>query len=688
MIWGGVNSPEVLILKARLQVLAAEYKAIKSQNFVAATAEKVVSDFKIALKVVQPFLDKILAIAKNKAGELSAEEANAAEPAFVAAPIFMANIAKIVIADSQKLVVSQLTKIAEAVGYVAESMGLMGANDEPLKITGEEQETAQIIKTNDNCDYYYTFFEKPDVGSNSAGALLVYNCLNALKIHPKLWLSEFDTTKTLFMAAKKYEGYSLHEMVNGYLQCNGYTDRPKGPFYVFTYEKCISSRPFEGGINCWAVSAYGDVSLLKSLTKRAIFLPIIESKLPIETVKFPINKNFDFFVTQILLIRDDIIIDGAYKFSKDTPPIKNLIHDELSQYQFYLNSANRPVNNIKLHHIRDKKTKEYFPGYFHNGKISESYHFNLLIRVCGKNYDGDKFVEVHEDFPLTLIGSQKIVSIPSIKNSFKFDNYTIDINFPYPSVVPEGSIPLQFFDLNNSGQRVYIWGSGKKTGTYNFSIYPDHTKTNINSPHKSISLKKTGISNSLLITLNPTVDFSSSYTRESILSKITVLKTALLSSMNTAMNKKIISLIKLQNANNTDVATNKAFLAVVLSVVNAAGTIIAAFPTTALAGGLIAGIAASLNILKDFTPDAKAVENTRLFEATLKAINVLEKAISALDNWNLDMEAENAALYFKAIGGKADIDAIEAFYKNHLANYKGVWNLPQLGKSLTKLTQK
>ena len=121
---------EIEVLKARLQALAAEYKAIKFGTFVAATAEKVVSDFKIALKVVQPFLDKILAIAKNKAGELSAEQANAAKSVFVAAPVFMANIAKIVIADSQKLVVSQLTKVAESVGYVAESMGLIAGNGE------------------------------------------------------------------------------------------------------------------------------------------------------------------------------------------------------------------------------------------------------------------------------------------------------------------------------------------------------------------------------------------------------------------------------------------------------------------------------------------------------------------------------------------------------------------------------
>lgn len=157
---GGVNSPEVLILKARLVELAAEYKAIKAAKFIAATAEKAISDFKIAQKLVMPFAAKITAAAKGQAADFTAEEQDTLKT--------VATAATKIISQSQNFTAEELANNAN---ILANAKGLQKVTESMVNF--EAQKMVAISY-------------KPDLLRDESGNLIVVPDGSPIQIENKL----------------------------------------------------------------------------------------------------------------------------------------------------------------------------------------------------------------------------------------------------------------------------------------------------------------------------------------------------------------------------------------------------------------------------------------------------------------------------------------------------------------------
>jgi hypothetical protein len=542
-------------------------------------------------------------------------------------------------------------------------------------------------------DYYETYFANPEIGYKSQGGSVVYEYCNKNAFftakpaeHVKF---EIEDPNAIFILCKKPNGFNNPDFVEQYLKCKHLL--PKTNTFIFVYEATITDYGSKSGVNCFKYTAANYSVVKHKLVKPAtIFDPIDESKLYVETKKININKLFDFFVTKVTLLDEQKkVLDTVSRGKEFLPPSRGKVdNDDIEQFLFYNQIATQSWNDARLFEGRNIKAYAYI-----NKQNIETVR-QRYVQIEGVNYNGTKFDTTTEVFPIELRGMEKAICFfPALKSAFKIESNVIDIDFIPESVVikERGDMALLYFTLDNAAVKTYYWGSGAPAGSYTVIIKDK------NSPEKQpkiVVIKKSNRSNSLSFTINSSVNNSSSYIPKVFTDIIKKHRDDLSGKIQALINQNMLDTISAtfkKMSTQTQAAALKSSRGVLLNIGNAAGTCLGAFPATAAAGAMFAGICAGLNILKDFASDPEADEIDKKIESFLAKLQLLIDAHEKLVTWNIDGkngeegEAELAIAHFISIGGKADEVAIDAFYAKKFRLYEAVWHREDLTAAITKI---
>lgn len=652
------KSSERVALEEKLGLLAQTY-----QGFIADTAKKTVSDFTPHQKTIVTLMPKLAASSKGESPNFTEEELAALRAALAAAEKFQ--IISNIFGPKIQASLAAYTNTAQSI--VATKAAFIKNEDDPCR------------------DYYETFFGKAEIGKSSAGGKLVFEyCQKNGFLTEKLTnvVSEIHDANAIFILCKSTTSFNNALLLHQYLNCKN--ELPQKDTYIFVYEKSISDVQGTSGVNCFKATNRGSVIVQHVLVKaQTIFEPIDESIQKIENVSFDPKKTFDFFITKVRLLdaNKEVLMTSSRSANFLPPSRGSANNDDVEQFDFY---QKRATSNLFVQPFDVTRN-----GYSYNGKHSVPRTDKYYLRIEGANYEGAAFKTVYEDFEVSLTGMQKRLSLSSaLQHSFKIASTTIDIDFKSAglAIKEHSKTPLPHFFINNNGNKVYYWGSGSPAGTYTVIVYA--ASSNGAVARKTVSVKKPNISSTFEITVNSTLNNSADYNHETLKTIIDNGKrdsSDLLQSLINHSVFKNLEAIYQKLTTTTNTAALKGVFSILLNIGNAAGTCMGAFPPTAAAGAMLAGISAGLNILVGLKGDKESDKLDNRIKVLLTELKKFIDVYDKLQKWNTTEAAENAALYFEKQGGKADIPAISAFYKHIFDSYNKTLHINQLIGALDKL---